>query len=262
MASERMVFGTHAESIQHLFSDAKIVLPNELYQDLLRFLSKACGYEEEERKIRPSIIIGHNLQDSSLQKILQSTLIPLVKDRMDSTHLSKRLKSTLPFCNNGWRVYIDIGDECITYGIMRNFNGPTGVNIEEILCGLSDDELLAMNVHFILIDIVSNYEVLLKGNGRECMIDFRLIADETEVNANAGFCQDILSACESERSKASIAYSKIVKLFSQKLHGCICVIIKHDYELPDTVLKDGIFLENPIDICSILTDELNDKQLM
>lgn len=48
----------------------------------------------------------------------------------------------------------------------------------------------------------------------------------------------------------------MIRLFGQKLHGSICLVIQHNYSIPDETITDGIFLENPIDIYSILAKEL------
>ena len=78
--------------------------------------------------------------------------------------------------------------------------------------------------------------------------------------AQLSFCQDLLSAYDIDIQKVATAYTKTINLFPQKLHGSICVIVSHDYDLPDNILKDGIFLETPIDIYPILAEDLNEKQ--
>ena len=146
----------------------------------------------------------------------------------------------LPFCNNGWRVFINLDNDILAYGIMRNFNGPSGFSIDDILTNMpaADKESLAVN--FVLIDVASNFEILLKGNVDSCTIDFRLHDDNAEAETHARFCDDLLSAHEGDIARIATAYRKTVNLFPQKLHGSICLLIKHDHVLPDDVLKDGI----------------------
>lgn len=262
MLDQKVSFSDNARSLHDFFESQGVLLPPDLYRELLGFLSKACIYEEEERKIRPSLVIGSNLLDSRLKQLMQATIIPFVVDPLNNSHLAKRLKSSLPFCNNGWRVFINTDGENITYGIMRNFNGPSGLNVEQILGNLTSDDKEELQTNFVLIDVTSNFEIMLKGNNRTCTIDFRLVEDTRDINAQDLFCKDLLSAYNADISKVSVAYSKTINMFSQKLHGSICVIIKHDHMLPDETLKDGIFLDVPIDIYPILADDLNDRNLI
>lgn len=262
VAIGRINFSASNDAIRTFFLNQNINLPASLYNELLVFLSKACTYEEEEHKVRPSIIIGNNLLDDQVIHLTQATVIPLVKEHSTESRLMKRLKSMLPFCNNGWRVFLNLDDETLTYGIMRNFNGPTGLSIDDILTNMSTSDKEILGINFALIDISSNFEILLKGIIDICTIDFRLVDEDTISGAQTNFCEDLLSAYECDISKVATAYRKTVGLFSQKLHGSICVIIRHDHMLPDDILKDGIFLETPIDIYPILAEDLNDKQTL
>lgn len=258
---KRITFSKNNNEINSFFVSQNVKLPAVLFEQLLGFLSKACTYEEEEHRVRPSVIVGNNLLDTQVKRLTQATIIPLAKDIACETHLSKRLKSMLPFCNNGWRVFMCLDDGYLTYGIMRNFNGPSGLSIDDILSSISPSDKESLGLNFVLMDIASNFEIILKGIFDTCTIDFRLINDdEAYANARFNFCRDLLSAYDGDISKGISAYRKIIGLFPQKLHGSICLIVKHDYILPDDILKDGIFLDTPIDIYQILDEELNDRQ--
>lgn len=262
LSTERISFSASNNAIHAFFLNQNVNLPIPLYNELLVFLSKACTYEEEEHKVRPSIIIGNNLLDDQVTRLTQATMIPLVKECLTETRLIKRLKSMLPFCNNGWRVFLNLDDETLTYGIVRNFNGPAGLSIDDILTNMSISDKESLGINFVLVDIASNFEILLKGIADICTIDFRLIDETSNSGAQTTFCEDLLSACEGDISKVAAAYRKTIGLFSQKLHGSICMIIRHDHTLPDDILKDGIFLETPLDIYPILAEDLNDKQAL
>ena len=59
-------FGLQSEKLKDFLKKHKIEFSDDVYQDLLEFISSACLYEEEERKIRPSLIIGNHLLDKNL----------------------------------------------------------------------------------------------------------------------------------------------------------------------------------------------------
>ena len=259
MRNTKISLSRSGNTIKALFSDERIELPDTFCKALLLFLSKACTYEEEETRIWPRIIICSNLLDNSVVKLLQATTIQFVEEPISKTNLMKRLKSALPFCNTGWKVFINVQEEIVQYGIIRNFNGPTGLSVDDVLLSLSDEDKESLNIHFVLIDAVSNFELRLQTASSNCIIDFRLTDYEEESVSKACFCEDLLSACEGDTTKAAIAYKKLIDLFSRKLHGSLCCIIKHDYSLPDCVFNDGIFLKEPIDFITILDKDLAEK---
>lgn len=231
---------------------------------MLEFISSACLYEEEEKKIRPSLIIGNHLLDKNLLGILQATALRIIVDKKEETNLKKRLKSLIPFCENGWRICISFDSDEVRYGILRSFNGPTSLNIDALLLDLSDVEIKDLNLSYVLMDVINNFEIVLKGNAEHLKIDFKLCEQESNNNNFLdSFCNDFIDAidesCGLDKKKLKTAMMKTINLFSQKLHGSLCLIVEHDCELPDDVLKDGVFLPEPIDICSVLTEELNDS---
>lgn len=257
--TDNLSFSLQSEKISAFFKTHNIDLPGGIYNELLEFISSACLYEEEGRKIRPSLIVGNNLTDNHFSRILQATVLCIIKENKKETHIKKRLKSLIPFCENGWRIFISFDFDDVSYGILRNFNGPTGLNFDDLLFSLLPEEIKSFNLNYILIDVINNFEILLKGNSSTLKIDFKLSKHDTyDENFLNRFCDDIIGAIGSDKRKLKIAFMKILNLFSQKLHGSICLVVDHTYNLPDEVIKDGVFLPNPLDICSILTEELND----
>ena len=101
---------------------SKVNLPGELYEQLFDFMTKICDYEEEEKKIFPHIIIGNNIEKEEFIKIFPVDIIHLSRES-NYLYFFKRIKPLLPFCNNGWRVYVDIINGNLNFGIMRNFSG-------------------------------------------------------------------------------------------------------------------------------------------
>lgn len=258
--TDTLSFSSQSKTLNAFFKAHRIKLAPEAGDELLEFISSACLYEEEGKKIRPSLIIGNNLMNDALSRMLQATMICIVTEKKNDTHIMKRLKALIPFCENGWRIFISFSSGNVSYGILRNFNGPTGLNFEDLLSDLSPVEIQTFGIDYVLIDVINNFEIMLKGNVKTLQINFKLNKPNLFHNSDLlNFCQDITSAAESDKKKLNTAFLKIANLFSQKLHGSICLIIDHKHALPDNILKDGVFLPRPIDICSVLTEELNDN---
>ncbi|MDE5896933.1 MAG: hypothetical protein K2H43_03865, partial [Clostridia bacterium] len=150
--------------------------------------------------------------------------------------------------------------DSIVYGIMRNFTGPTGFTLEEILLGFSEEESDALGINFLLVDIVNQYRLRLKNYSDSCEIDFRLTDDPSNSEEDReNFCRDLLRATGDDRDKIKSAYKKVIDLFPDRLHGSLCLIVKRDYALPDDMIRDGVFLEQPVEIGKVLA-ELNDDK--
>ena len=255
-----ILFSSQNNRLREFFSIHNIEFPDNVYKELLEFISSACIYEEEGRKIRPSLIVGNNLLNKHLSKLLQANALCFSSENKIEMNFKKRLKSLIPFCENGWRIFVNFdSSDVVSYGIIRNFNGPTGLNLDDLLSNVSAEEIQSFNLNYILVDIINNFEIMLKGNVGNLKIDFKLC--DTDINGENildCFCDDIIGAIETNKRKLKNAFMKIINLFSQKLHGCICLVIDNKYNLPDDVLKDGVFLPMPIDLCAVLTDELNE----
>lgn len=249
--------------ILHFFENYDIYLSEELQLQMLDFLKKICSYEEEETKIFPHIIIGHNIESEGFSKIFPMEIIHMTQECNDKLFF-KRLKPLLPFCNNGWRVYVDVGENKINFGIIRNFSGIEGLTVDEVLCDAKKEDLDIIrreyNIGYFMINPVNRNELdIVAMDGENIRINFSLI--QTSRNSSEKqkemFIRDFLP--QSADKKLYRAMKKIVDLFSQKLHGAICLIVDEKCSLPNKQLIDGIFLEKPIDMVGLAKEVLSKK---
>ncbi len=253
-----------AKEIVSFFQEKGINMSEMLWDNVFIFLSKICYYEEEEKRIFPSLVLGHNLEAEDFGKLFQIEVIPIVKEG-DINLFFKRLKPLLPFCNNGWKVYVDIKEDMLGFGIMRNFSGIEGFTVDEVLveCQKENYEMIRSQykISYAVIEPISINEFeTVAMDGDALRVAFRLDKDneKTCIGCKDQFVQDFLSSRTDERVEKAI--KKIVKLFSQKLHGAICLVVDEECLLPNEQLKDGIFLEEPIDLAG-LAAELLDKRV-
>ena len=227
------------------------------------FLKKICSYEEEETKIFPHIIIGHNIESKEFSKLFPVEIIHMTQESNDKLFF-KRLKPLLPFCNNGWRVYVDVGECKVNFGIVRNFSGIEGLTVDEVLSDTPKEDLDIIrqeyNIGYFMINPINRNELdLVAMDGENIRINFSLIqiSQHSSEDQKEMFIRDFLS--QSTDDKLYRAIKKIVDLFPQKLHGTICLIINEKCNLPNEQLMDGIFLDEPIDLVGIAKDVLSKK---
>ena len=75
-----------ADEILHFFEKFDIYLPKELQFQIFDFLKKICSYEEEETKIFPHLIIGHNIETEEFSKLFQAEMIHMAKESNDKLY--------------------------------------------------------------------------------------------------------------------------------------------------------------------------------
>lgn len=249
--------------ILQFFEKHDIYLSEELQFQIFDFLKKICSYEEEETKIFPHLIIGHNIETEEFSKLFPVEIIHMAQE---SNHklFFKRLKPLLPFCNSGWRVYVNVGESKVDFGIIRNFSGIEGLTVDEVLSDTNKNDLDIIrqeyNIGYFMINPINNNELdIIAMDGEKIRINFSLIqpSQNSSEEQKEMFIKDFLS--QSTDEKLFRAIKKIVDLFSQKLHGAICLIVDEKCHLPNTQLVDGIFLDEPIDLIGLAKEVLNKK---
>ena len=259
--SEERVFFSHAnQSIKKLFKEEGIPLTPKSIKELLPFLSKIHMYEEEERKIKPEVIIGCGLTSMEFRKYALCDTILIDKSTVAKNDFNQKLKPLMPFCENGWRVFISFENGFIKYGIMRSFNGPSALMLTDTLFSNVQEEG-PQGLNFVLIDVESKHEIVLLGaHGHKLNIDFRfsqkVFDDKKKIIDD--IVNDFTLDCEKMQiEKIRVALKKLFLLCQKRLHGTICLIIKADCVLPIVgFLNDGVFLDEPIALVDILNDTI------
>jgi hypothetical protein len=256
-------FSTVKNPLRNLFIKEKIKLPRYFFDNFLAFLSKICTYEEEERKIRPIVIIGYNIR-KALEQVPNKYTFVATKGERNGKDLDKAMKSLVPFCLNGWHVYIDIQEKIILYGLLRGFTGPQGLTITDLLFANDDSQLEELGYGLIEIKINSSFEMKILGlRNNSLTIDYRLLKKEEKdhtfyLNLMA---QDITSEiAEGDSLKLLKVFNKLMMLASQKIHGTICLVIKHDSNEIRKLLPDGNWLDEPINISMKALDSIDDSK--
>lgn len=250
-------------NIIEFFEKYDIYLSKELQFQIFDFLKKICSYEEEETKIFPHLILGHNIESKAFSRLFPVEIIHLAKET-DEKLFFKKLKPLLPFCNNGWRVYVDVMEDKVNFGIIRNFSGIEGLTVDEVLSDTDKNNLDNIrnnySISYLMINPINANELdIVAMDSEKIRINFSLIHPSLNTNEEqkAMFIKDFLSKSPDE--KLFRAIKKIVEMFSQKLHGTICLIVKENCILPNEQLVDGIFLESPIDLVGLAKEVLDKK---
>ena len=246
----RMYFSSVPNKVRDFFLKENIKLPRYFLNNLLTFMPRVCSYEEEESKIKPSLTISTNM-DEAVKQAPGTFRLKISKGKKNGNDIEKKLKPLIPFCNNGWHVYINISPKYMEYGLMRAFTGLKGLSVTETL--FTSEESIKQSLGFKLIELtaLNNFEIKMRGLlGNELIIDSRFVDTSPNRDSFLEMSEDISSGIEDDTTRETVnkVFYNLLKVLTQKVHGTICMIVKSGYKFPNAHLSDGIWLEEPIDL--------------
>lgn len=167
-------------------------------------MKKICSYEEEETKIFPHLIIRHNIETEEFSKLVPVEIIHMAQESNGKLFF-KRLKLLLPFCNNGWRVYVDVGESKVNFGIIRNFSGIEGLTVDEVLSDTNKSDLAIIRQeykigYFTINPINDNEFDIVVMDGEKVRINFSLQPSQNSSEEQKEmFIRDFLSQSKDEK---------------------------------------------------------------
>ena len=255
-------FCTVDSKLNELLQSEKVIITEDFYIRLIKFLSTICNYEEEGVKIKPNVLIFTNI-DELLPSITDRYFLSIYTDDSNGKSFEKKMKSLIPFCKNGWYVYINVKETALEYGVCRSFSGPIGLTINQVLLDNINSVESIPNLGIVCIEIISNYEISVAGlRKNKLIIDFRLTKVELlEIDETyESLAIDISSSTSLEDNRKEDikkGFKKIFKTAYKKIHGTICLIVESDYEFPNEHLSDGIWFDTPIKLSDTLVELLS-----
>ncbi|ANV70819.1 TPA: hypothetical protein QCP98_000730 [Bacillus cereus] len=262
MVETRLHYDSVRENIEKIFQQEEIEVSDRFLTNFLSILSRLCNYEEEGKKIRPRIVITNNI-DEAIETVPNSYIVKTKKGNLDGVDMERILKSLIPFCNNGWHVFVDIESDYIQYGIIRAFSGPVGVSFSRNLLSIEDLDFIDFGV--VDIEVISNFELRICGiRKHNLMIDFRLVDHSDEITGSFDeMIDDITQDMEPlKKDFTKRALANLLAIIPYKVHGTICVVVESDYIFPNDFLSDGTWFTNPIDLGEKIIDTaMNNKDI-
>jgi hypothetical protein len=247
----KISFNAANELLNTVFAKALIGFPESILDYLFDLLSNFCKYEEEEIKIKPSLLIGINI-NKHIVSIPNKKSITLLTNEANKERTRSNLKSLIPLCNNGWIIYINYrpDDNEIDYGVLRHFGG---IKSEPFTNMLFAEEQYSKPPPIVLFTVLSNYEVLIKNYIEpELIIDFRLKTLESDKDLNVildNFAEDCIR-WYGENTNYLQCCKNVLRLAQERNHGTICVIIEKECQVSEIELfrSDSKIILEPIDI--------------
>ena len=249
---ERKIFFEDArKSILETFS---IEFPNLEISHIDSFtgiLFNLLNYEEENKKIRPTILVTSNI-NSIIKSIPKSKKIVFYEDE-DFSNFKAHLKALMCFCTTDWNMYINFGEEIIEYGIVTTLTSIKEKSLIQTLNSKNSLELLSKKTNLVLINVLGGGVVKLIGaKGSNTSICFNLNSQyeynwENEIDEFVNACVTKIKTTKRKLDDIKILIGNIFHKVLRDLHGTICIVVDKEYHDKTGFLSDGTWLKEPIE---------------
>ena len=212
---------------------------------------KLVNYEEEGKKIRPTILITSNINHVAKQ-LDNAKKITFYEDP-DMSNFKARIKALMLFCKSDWSIYFNYGEGVIEYGIIKKLVSIKEQPLMQSIKQKSTLDTIAKRGNLIVLNVYGGgFCELVGARGNKCRICFNLNSrSEYEWDSQISeFVDACISKIKTTQKKLSDIKILITNIFHRVLHdshGTICMIIDKDYVDKTGFLSDGTWLKEPIE---------------
>ena len=212
---------------------------------------KLVNYEEEGKKIRPTILITSNINHVAKQ-LDNAKKITFYEDH-DMSNFKARIKALMLFCKSDWSIYFNYGEGVIEYGIIKKLVSIKEQPLMQSIKQKSTLDTIAKRGNLIVLNVYGGgFCELVGARGNKCRICFNLNSrSEYEWDSQISeFVDACISKIKTTQKKLSDIKILITNIFHRVLHdshGTICMIIDKDYVDKTGFLSDGTWLKEPIE---------------
>jgi len=252
---DNMFYDSGKEKLLEFINKEWENFPSIMQLQLVNFFTNIANYEEEGTKIRPYIMFTNNI-DALVKMVPNGFKLPMFSDTSENSFRS-RMKALIPFCKNGWTIYVCIGGDQINYGIYKALNSIKDKSFNNNLLEKTNSEKLE-KVYGFLINPYSTTTINLTSlHGESLNINFSLetkkIADfKEEIGEFVDASFSKLRTTKAKLNEIKTLYINIFDNVFKNVHGCICVVIDKDY-IDKGIFSDGIWLKEPISFSKLFT---------
>lgn len=247
---KKIYFEDARKNVLEFFS---LEFPSMQIEQIDSFISmfyKLINYEEEGRKIKPTILITSNV-NSILRNVPNSKKILFYEDE-DMSNFKARIKALMCFCGSDWSIYVNFGEEIIEYGIIKTLTSIKEKSLLQFIKQKSVLETISKRTSLIILNVLGGGVCSLTGaKGNKCSVCFNLNS-HTEYNWDVEiteFVDAVVSKIKTTQKKLADIKTLTTNIFHRVLrdsHGTICVVVDKEYK-DKGFLSDGTWLKEPIE---------------
>jgi len=233
----------------------------KLQNRFLNFFPLISNYQEEGKKFHPKILFTDAI-DTIVKHLPSPIKIEMFRDDNENM-FDSRVRALIPFCERYWCVYIEAGENYITYGLLKNVCSIKDRSLEDVIFGDIDlRDKINDKVSAFMIYAYTRWTVTMRAlNGRTLNTNFALdimghsdLDNEVAALVNASFSQ--LKTTAKKLGDLKNMFHNMFKNVLKDIGGTLCVVVDKDFE-QDGFLSDGIWLKEPISISKLFLQTTN-----
>ena len=248
---KKVFFEDARKNVLDMFSREFPTLNISQIESLIGMFYHLANYEEESRKIRPTIILTSNI-NAVLKAVPRSKKIVFYEDK-DSSDFRAHIKSLMCFCSRNWNIYINFTDTVVEYGIITAFTSLKEQTLLQTLTNKNTLETVSKKTYLVVLNVLGGGVCKLTGaSGDTISVCFNLNS-KAEYNWDIqieNFADACVSKIKTTKRKLADIKNLLVNIFNRvfmDLHGTICMVVDKDFVDKTGFLSDGTWLKEPIE---------------
>lgn len=227
----------------------------ETTQAVVDLIVELSHYEEEGTALYPKVLVCDSLT-ATLGLLQGGAPLEIGQGPKNANTAKQALKKCAPLARQGWSIYIERHPNQFKFGVFREPELPTAVDIRVTLVTLP-----AKSVRALLISQLAERAVELIGPG-ERHLHVHLSAASTEARPPGASIEVLIAAAirnAPERVSEPLK-SYLSSTIGRSLlhgHGALIAVVPMGRPVPPSLAEDGTTLAQPIEIARLVDDFLN-----
>lgn len=248
---------TLVDHIASFLKDEGFHISPVLTEGVLEIVNLIADYYEEGKHLYPEVVITNDME---LFKTIPSRFFKIKDSTIDISTFKESIKLCAPLAVDGWIIFIEVKDS-VGFGLVSTEMSETSLSLHR---QLSDEESFPQDATIAYIRSIGQKRVEIKGLKNSIFVSLNLddfVNPEYNVLTSLSSC--IVRDIEVDvHDKLAVFIEKILDEAFKEGHGNLIGVVEdkpESIEIIKNQLKDGIYLEDPIDFAVLVRQAEIDK---
>lgn len=246
------------DSIGTLLYSESFPVHDNIPKGIVSLIDLISDYREEGSTLFPEVILTTSIDIIGKQfPVLYKIFIN--KSKLEVNEFKNALKKCAPLAKEGWVIYIELGSEYITYGLISIDSSELSSSIYDHAVGNNKSETIEVPV--LYIKNIGSSIVKLKTFTKELLIYLNLKdAQSTSDEHLSALIGHIIENVQPSVYEGLQSYLyKTFELSLRKSHGCLIGVVEDSEQVIENLKKrlpDAIYFQEPVDLSSLVYNHL------
>ena len=243
-----------------LLKEKFIVSSEIISKGILEIINSISDYYEEGVHLYPEIVITNDID--KLESTIPSRQFVIKNAELSVDGFKDAIKLCAPLAIDGWIIFIEVSNETsMRFGLITSEISETSLSLYKQTI---EDQDPVKGVNLAYLRNLGKKTVELIGYKKNLIVSLTLDDYESVLNNEIRQLSKAISnnCLEEFKDKIATYFEKIISNAVKEGHGNLIGVVKDDKATIDqlrTNLKDGIYLEKPIDIQQLVINIAQNK---